>query len=146
MNEMASSVDVLKWDKANGSLTRVTTVNLLPPNAPLLNPKDAPQGNTGCDTVISKDGRFVYFANRGTDFLYSFKADPSTGALTPMERTGTGGKTPRNFTLDPTEHWMLVANQNSSNLAVFPRDLATGKLANEGKTVACPTPMCILFA
>jgi 6-phosphogluconolactonase len=145
MNEMASSVDVLKWDKADGSLTRVTTVHLLPPNAPLPDPKDAPQGNTGCDTVIAKDGRFVYFANRGTDFLYSFKADPSTGALTPMERTGTGGKTPRNFTLDPTERWMLVANQNSSNLAVFPRDLATGKLANEGKTAACPTPMCILF-
>ncbi len=146
MNEMASSVDVLRWNKADGSMTRVDTVNLLPPNAPLPDPKDAPQGNTGCDTVIAKDGRFVYFANRGTDFLYSFKADPATGALSPMERTGTGGKTPRNFTLDPTEHWMLVADQNSNNLSVFARDLATGKLANEGNTVACPTPMCILIA
>jgi 6-phosphogluconolactonase len=145
MNEMSSSVDVLKWNKADGSLTRVDTVRLLPPNAPLPDPKDAPQGNTGCDTVIANDGSFVYFANRGTDFLYSFRADPATGALSPMERTGTGGKTPRNFTLDPTEHWMLVADQNSSNLAVFPRDLATGKLANEGQTVACPTPMCIVF-
>jgi len=145
MNEMASSVDVLKWNKADGSLNRVNTVHLLPPNAPLPDPRDAPQGNTGCDTVISRDGRFVYFANRGTDFLYSFKADPATGAISPMERTGTGGKTPRNFTLDPTEHWMLVADQNSGNLAVFPRDPSTGKLANEGKRVDCPTPMCILF-
>jgi 6-phosphogluconolactonase len=145
MNEMASSVDVLRWNKADGGLTLVSTVQLLPPNAPLPNPKDAPQGNTGCDTVIAKDGRFVYFANRGTDFLFSFKADPATGALSPMERTGTGGKTPRNFTLDPTEHWMLVADQNSNNLAVFSRDIATGKLANDGKSVACPTPMCILF-
>ncbi len=145
MNEMASSVDILKWNKADGSLTRIDTVHLLPPNAPLPNPKDAPQGNTGCDTVIAKDGRFVYFANRGTDFLYSFKADPSTGALTPMERTSSGGKTPRNFTLDPTEHWMLVANQNSSNLAVFRRDLTSGELANKGNTIDCPTPMCILF-
>ena len=145
MNEMASSVDVLKWNKSDGSLTRVSTVNLLPPNAPLPDPKDAPQGNTGCDTVITKDGRFAYFANRGTDFLYSFKVDPKTGALTPIERTGTGGKTPRNFTLDPTERWMLVADQNSNNLAVFPRDPATGKLANEGKKADCPTPMCILF-
>jgi 6-phosphogluconolactonase len=145
MNEMASSVDVLKWNKSDGSLTRINTVHLLPPNAPLPDPKDAPQGNTGCDTVITRDGRFVYFANRGTDFLYSFKADPSTGALTPMERTGTGGKTPRNFTLDPTERWMLVADQNSSNLAVFARDPASGKLANDGKKVDCPTPMCIVF-
>ncbi len=145
MNEMAASVDVLKWNKADGGLTRVDTVHLLPPNAPLPDPKDAPQGNTGCDTVITNDGRFVYFANRGTDFLYSFKADPSTGALTPMERTSTGGKTPRNFTLDSSERWILVADQNSSNLAVFARDPATGKLANEGKKVDCPTPMSIVF-
>ena len=146
MNEMSSSVDVLKWNKADGSLTRISTTKLLPPNAPVPDPKDAPEGNTGCDTVIAKDGRFVYFANRGTDFLYSFKADPATGALSPMARTGTGGKTPRNFTLDPTEHWMLVADQNSSNLAVFERNATTGKLAEVGKTFACPTPMCILVA
>ena len=145
MNEMASSVDILKWNKSDGSLARIDTVHLLPPNAPLPDPKDAPEGNTGCDTVIARDGRFVYFANRGTDFLASFKCDPVSGALTPMENTSNGGKTPRNFTLDPTEHWMLVADQNSSNLAVFPRNLATGKLANEGKKVDCPTPMCILF-
>jgi 6-phosphogluconolactonase len=145
INEMHSSVDVLEWNKADGSLTRISTTNLLPPNAPLPDPKDAPQGNTGCDTVIAKDGRFVYFANRGTDFLYSFTADPKTGALTPIERTSSGGKTPRNFTLDPAERWMLVADQNSSNLAVFSRNTSTGKLANEGKTIACPTPMCIAF-
>ena len=95
--------------------------------------------------MISKDGRYVYFANRGNDFIFSFAADPKTGALTPIERTSSGGKTPRNFTLDPTERWMLVADQNSNNLAVFSRDTSSGKLANEGKTVACPTPMCILF-
>lgn len=145
MNEINSTVDVLKWNRANGGFTRVDTVHLLPPNAPVPDAKDAPEGNTGCDTVITEDGRFVYFANRGTDFLYSFNADPSTGALTPMERTGTGGKTPRNFTLDPSERWMLVADQNSNNLAIFARDTSTGKLANQAKKVDCPTPMCIVF-
>jgi 6-phosphogluconolactonase (cycloisomerase 2 family) len=41
---------------------------------------------------------------------------------------------------------MLVADQNSNNLAVFARDGKTGKLAKEAKKVDCPTPMCILFA
>jgi 6-phosphogluconolactonase (cycloisomerase 2 family) len=41
---------------------------------------------------------------------------------------------------------MFVADQNSSNLAVFARDMATGMLAKEGKKVDCPTPMCILFS
>jgi 6-phosphogluconolactonase len=38
-----------------------------------------------------------------------------------------------------------VANQNSSQIAVFARNPHTGALAAEGKTYDCPTPMCILF-
>jgi len=40
---------------------------------------------------------------------------------------------------------MLVANQNSNLLTVLKRDPVTGKLAEEGKSVAAPAPMCILF-
>ena len=137
MNEMASTVDVLEWHKSDGSLTLVTRINLLP---------DGYQGPTrGCDTVITRDGRFVYFANRDDNFLYSFSADPKSGALTPMARSNCGGKTPRNFVLDPTEHWMIVANQDSNLLSVFARDPATGKLSNDGKSVAALAPMRILF-
>ncbi|HEY6491127.1 MAG: lactonase family protein [Terracidiphilus sp.] len=139
MNELASSVDVLEWHRADGSFTRTTTVDLLPADAP----KNVV--STGCDTVITRDGRFVYFANRGDDFLYAFKADPKTGALTPMKRSSCGGKTPRNFALDPTERWMLVANQNSSVISIFARNAETGELANQGKNVEAATPMRILF-
>jgi 6-phosphogluconolactonase len=139
VNEMASSVVVLHWNNADGSLTPLHTIDLLPPG-----PHKAV--STGCDTVITRDGRNVYFANRGVNFLYSCKADPKTGALTPMSRTSCGGKTPRNCTLDPTERWMLVANQDSSLLSVFARDPHTGALANQGKGYKCASPMCILFA
>jgi 6-phosphogluconolactonase len=137
MNELISVVDVLEWSKADGSLTRQTSIELLP------------AGYTGptraCDTVITRDGRFVYFANRDNDFLYSFKASPKTGALTPLKRSNCGGKIPRNFTLDPTERWMLVANQDSNHISVFARDPKTGLLAETGKDFAAPTPMRILF-
>jgi 6-phosphogluconolactonase len=137
MNELVSTVDVLAWHKADGSLTLVTRINLLP---------DGYQGATrGCDTVITRDGRFVYFANRDDDFLYTFSADAKTGALTPIARSSCGGKTPRNFVLDPTERWMLVANQDSNLLSIFARDPETGKLADEGKSVAAEAPMRILF-
>lgn len=137
MNEMASAVSVLHWDKAEGKFTTVSTFSLQP------DPAKAP--NTGCDTAITRDGRFVYIANRGDDFIYACHADPKTGALTPIGKTPTLGKTPRNFTLDPTERWILVANQNSSTIAVFERNPHTGALLAEGKTYPCPTPMCILF-
>ncbi len=139
MNELVSTVDVLEWHKADGSLTlvdrdrfaacRITTAR-----------------TRGCDTVISRDGRFVYFANRDDNFLYAFRADSQTGKLTPMKRSNCGGKTPRNFTLDPTERWMLVANQDSNLISVFARDPVTGELADEVKSsVAAEAPMRILF-
>jgi 6-phosphogluconolactonase len=138
VNELSSSVDVVKWNKADGSLTFVTHIELLPSGPDLK--------ATGCDTVISKDGRNVYFAIRGEDFLSAFTADPKTGVLTSIGRTSCGGKTPRNFTLDPTERWMLVANQSSDQLSVFARDPQTGTLANQGKSYPAAAPMCILFA
>jgi len=137
MNELNSTVDVLHWDKANGGLTRVTSIELLP---------EGYHGPTrACDTVITKDGKFVYFANRDNDFLYSFRADAKTGALTAMKRSNCGGKLPRNFVLDPTERWMLVANQDSNLISVFARNPETGVLAEQGKSFAAATPMCILF-
>jgi 6-phosphogluconolactonase len=138
VNEVDSTVDVLDWHKSSGALTLVTRIDLLP--AGYKGPTSA------CDTVIAKDGRFVYFANRDNDFLYSFKADAASGALSPIARSNCGGKTPRNFTLDPTERWMLVANQNSNLISVFARNPETGALADQGKSYAAATPMCILFA
>ena len=138
INELDSTVDVLEWHKADGSLTLVTRIALLP------------AGYTGdthaCDTVISKDGKWVYFANRGNNSIYLFHADEKTGSLTPSGRFDCGGKTPRNFVLDPTERWMLVANQDSNLISVFARNPETGVLAEEGKSFAAATPMCILFA
>ncbi len=136
INEMASTVDVLEWSKANGSLALQTSINLVPAGSP----------THGCDTIIARDGKSVYFANRGDNSIYFFRADPKTGSLTRVGRTSCGGKTPRNFVLDPTERWMLVANQGSSLISVFARSPETGAVAEEGKSFAAPTPMCILFA
>lgn len=138
LNELKSTVNILEWHSVDGSLTLVSSIDLLP--------ADYHGPTRACDTVITRDGRFVYFANRDNDFLYAFKADPKTGALTPIKRSNCGGKIPRNFTLDPSERWMLVANQDSSLISVFARNPQTGALANEGKSFPAATPMRILFA
>src|ERR1700722_14752557 len=142
MNELVSTVDVLDRHKSDGSLTLVTTVKLLPSDSS----GNSTAVSTGCDTVITRDGRFVYFANRGDNFLYAFKADFATGKLAPMKRSNCGGKTPRNFTIDPTERWMLVANQDSNLISVFARNPTTGELSDEVKSsAAAEAPMRILF-
>ena len=70
MNELASAVDVLTWNKSDGTLTTVTRVEL--------NPDRSKPTSTGCDTVITRDGRFVYFANRGDDVPDSSRAASKT--------------------------------------------------------------------
>ena len=138
MNELVSTVDVLDWHRADGYLKLVDRIELLP--------ADYHGPTRGCDTVITRDGRFVYFANRDDNFLYAFRADAKTGKLTPMKRSNCGGKTPRNFTLDPAERWVLVANQDSNGISVFARDPATGVLSDEVKSsAAVEAPMRILF-
>jgi 6-phosphogluconolactonase len=138
INELDSTVDVLEWKKADGSLTFKTRIDLLPGDYHGL--------TNACDTVITRDGRFVYFANRGNNSLYFFHANEKTGTLTPGGRFDCGGKNPRSFTLDPTERWILVANLSSNQISVFARNPETGALATEGKNFPAAAPMCILFA
>jgi len=132
MNELDSTVDVLAWSKTDGGLTFQSRIELLP---------EGYHGPTrACDTVISKDGRFVYFANRDNDFLYSFRADPRSGALTAIGRSSCGGKIPRNFVLDPSERWMLVANQDSNLIAVFARNPNPACWPNRARASRSPRP------
>lgn len=137
INELDSTVDVLEWNKTDGGLTLVKRIELLPEG--YHGPTDA------CDTVISRDGQSVYFANRGDNTICFFRADAKSGSLTPGGRFNCGGKSPRNFVLDPTERWMLVANQSSNQISVFARNSETGALAAEGKSFPAAAPMCILF-
>ena len=144
VNELNSTVVALRWSATDGSLTPIQRVKLLADD------EKPPAGitNTGCDAVLTRDGRFAYFANRGHDFIIGFHIDPQTGKLTVFPgdpRINSGGKTPRNFQLDPSERWMLVANQSSSNLSIFARDPKTGQLAKEVKSFPAATPMCIVF-
>lgn len=145
VDELNSTVEVLAWNASDGTLHSIQKVSLLPKGEPQ---QTASITNTACDAVLTHDGRFAYFANRGHDFIMSFHIDPVTGRLTEFTsglRIPSGGTTPRNFRLDPTERWMLVANQSSSNLTVYARDPKTGILSGDGRNTPAATPMCIVF-
>lgn len=137
VNELNSSVNVLDWDAQKGVLTTKQLISNLPeghqgPSAP-------------SEGVLDKAGRFLYVANRLDDFMVSYAISAKDGTLTLMERTSCGGKTPRHIALDPSERWLLIANQDTDNLSVFARDSNTGKLAHEGKSFPLSKPQCIVF-
>lgn len=81
----------------------------------------------------SSDGKFLYVSNRGTaNELLVFAIDPATGELKELQRRPVEGDHPREFSLDPSGKFMLVANQKSNQIVIIARDVKTGLL---GKTV-----------
>jgi 6-phosphogluconolactonase len=138
VNELKSTVNVLRWDASRGALETTQEISLLP---------EGHQGPTAAsDIVMDNRARFAYVANRLDDFLVTFAVSSGNGKLTLVNRSSCGGKTPRHLTLDPSEAWLLVANQVSDNIAVFARDKHTGRLADRGKTFPLSKPQCLIFA
>ncbi len=81
----------------------------------------------------SGDGKFLYVSNRGTaNQLLVFAIDPATGHLKELQRRSVEGDHPREFSLDPSGKFLLIANQKSNQIVVVERDAKTGLL---GKTV-----------
>lgn len=81
----------------------------------------------------SADGKFLYVSNRGTaNQLLVFAIDPATGHLKELQRRSVEGDHPREFSLDPSGRFLLIANQKSNQIVVVERDAKTGLL---GKTV-----------
>lgn len=100
--------------------------------------------NTSADIHIDPAGRFLYQSNRGENTLAIFAIAPD-GMLTKVGSQPTMGKEPRNFLIDPKGEFLFAANQNSDNIVLFRRDTKTGKLTYSGKTVAVPSPVCVLM-
>jgi 6-phosphogluconolactonase len=55
------------------------------------------------------------------------------------------GKHPRNFVIDPTGHFLLVANRDTDNIVVFAIDPVTGTLKDTGNNIHIPNPVCLKF-
>jgi len=90
------------------------------------------------DIHISPDGKFLYASNRGPseDSISIFSIDLNTGRLSLIGHESTFGEHPRNFTIDTSGKFLLVANQFSGNIVIFRRNIETGlltKLPNEIK-------------
>jgi 6-phosphogluconolactonase len=87
----------------------------------------------------------LYVSNRGHNSIAVFSVAESTGALELVQVVPTEGDWPRNFSLDPTGRWLLVANQRSDSVVVFGRDPDTGRLTLPRQRIAIPSPVCLRF-
>ena len=97
------------------------------------------------DVHVAASGRFLYASNRGDDTIAVFAIDQASGQLSPVQQVPSGGKSPRNFSLDPTARFLVAAIQKSDTIVSFRVDAESGRLTPTGSSVEIATPVCVRF-
>jgi 6-phosphogluconolactonase len=134
VEEMGGTVVAYKYNK--GRLTKMQSI--------ITHPADFKGAIGSADIHISPDGKFLYASNRGDENTITiFSIDKNSGKLTLKGYQSTLGQTPRNFTIDPTGKFLLVANQSTDNIVIYKRDEQTGMLQPTGDQIKVSTPVCL---
>lgn len=134
LQELSGKVTVYRH--TNGRLQPVQNISMVPRNF---------GGSfTGADIHVSPDGRFLYTSVRDeSNTIAIFRINPSSGRLTLVGHQSTRGKTPRNFSLDPSGKFLMVANQRSDEVVVFRVNRKTGLLTDTGNRLSVGSPVCL---
>lgn len=133
--ELSSKILVMEYDAKTARLTLVDEAEAA---------KDE-QKNTTAAIRISKDGKFLYASTRGADTIATFSVDPNGDRLKKLNTASTNGNGPRDFDLDPSEKYVIAANQDSNDLAILKRNPNKGILTNLGNNISIPECTCVHF-
>ena len=135
LQELNGALSVFSF--ANGQLHKIQETTILA--------KDFKGNFTGADIHISPDGKFLYASNRGEANTISIFKILKNGQLQTQSVVSSLGKGPRNFVIDPTGKFLLVAHQYSNEVVVFKRDTVSGAITDSGKRLELCSPVCMVF-
>lgn len=94
----------------------------------------------------SADGKFLYVSNRGkANQLVVYAIDPANGLLTDVQKRSVEGDHPREFSLDPSGRFLLIANQKSNEVVVLRRDPESGLLGDVVQKLPLDSPSDVKF-
>lgn len=134
VQELSGNVTVFHTN--GGKLEPVQTISSLP--------EGFSKPFTSADIHVSPDGKFLYTSTRDeANELSIFRISEKEGKLALKGHQSVLGKTPRNFTFDPSGRFLLVANQNSDEIVVFGVNKETGDLTDTGKRIEVGNPVCL---
>lgn len=128
LGELGNTIDVV--DRTRGSIVQnVTTL---------------PTGHEGAsytaEIIVGQTGTLLA-TNRGDNSIVTF-AIASDGTLHEPSFVPTLGDHPRFMTLDPSESFLLVLNQNDDNIVVYAME--DGRPREVTCNIGVPTPVCLL--
>ncbi|ETJ00218.1 MAG: hypothetical protein Q611_LSC00120G0001, partial [Leuconostoc sp. DORA_2] len=86
-----------------------------------------------------------YVSNRGHNSLAVFKVTHQGRVLDLVQTIGTAGDFPRDFNIDPSGQYIVVANQNTDNVTVFRRNQESGLLTKIQQDFPIPEGVRVMF-
>ena len=132
--ELSSEVAVLEYN--NGIFNLIQIVSTIP--------VDWTKHNGVAAIRISSDDKFVYVSNRGHNSIAVFEVEED-GILKLIQTISTNGDFPRDFALDNSERFIVVAHQNSTIASLFARNATSGKLELLQTDIPVPEVVCVHF-
>jgi 6-phosphogluconolactonase (cycloisomerase 2 family) len=137
LNEEASTLCVMSYDPAIGSLSVEQEVSALPPHF---------AGTSfASEVIVSPTGQHLYCLNRLHDSIAIFAIEGQSGEVRYIGEEWTRGSYPRSCSFDPSGRFLFVCNQRSDHVAVF-RAEGAGRLEFTGHYAGVGAPAVIVFA
>ena len=131
------SAQVARFDHVDGTLVQRQLVDLAASG-------DASQHSPGA-IHPSADGRFLYVSDRAEKNRILVYAIEDNDNLREIQDRASEGREPREFAIDPSGRFMLIANQKSDALVVLERDPDSGLLGETLQTLPMSRPSDVKF-
>lgn len=131
------SAQVARFDHVDGSLVQRQLVDLAE--------NGKVDGHSPGAIHPSPDGRFLYVSDRAEANRIMVYAIEETGSLREIQQRASEGREPREFAIDPSGRFMLIANQKSDQLVVLQRDPDSGLLGDTVQILPMSRPSDVKF-
>lgn len=135
IHELSNTVDA--YGMTGDTITRLGSVSILPP--------DWSGTSSAAALRTHPNGRFAYASTRGHDSICAIDLRDGLERLRVIGWYSACGRAPRDFTIDPSGRFLIVATQDSDNLAVYEIDSQTGELSLATERYSIGTPVCLAF-
>lgn len=136
LGELEPTVTVCRWDAVTGALETVGTTSLFPDGLDGAVSPSAP--------VVSRDGRHLWAAVRGTDTIAVLALDAVGERADLIASVPCGGRWPRDLVLDPRGTRLYAANERSGDVTWLDIDSTTG-IPHYAGSLAVPAASNIVF-
>lgn len=138
VNELNSTLTACRFDPSKGTITMLNTMSTV---------EDTHEGMKYPAAVrVHPNGNYVYASTRGENSCISTFEIKENGTVSRIQVTEQVPNWPRDFNLDPSGKFMLVAGERSNEIRLYKIDPESGLITESPGVLELPAPANILFA